>query len=180
MGGPRRIFPLMSALVIDIRPARLSDAGALSDVHDAAWREAYQGIIPAVTLQRMVARRGAAWWRDAIRKRAIQVLEVGGRVVGYASYGIAHNPQRRNAAEIQELYLLPEYQGVGLGARLFSSVMKTIRGKGYSCIMVRALAENERAIAFYERRGGKLVGKTDERLGTRDVDCVWFEFRAAR
>lgn len=170
----------MSALVIDIRPARLSDAGALGDVHHAAWREAYQGIIPSLVLQRMMARRGATWWNDAIRKRAIQVLEVGGAVVGYAAYGRSHDPQRRNAAEIQELYLLPEYQGIGLGGRLFSAVRATIGSKGYSRVMVRALADNGRAIEFYERRGGRMVAKSEERLGGRDIACVWFEFRSAR
>lgn len=170
----------MSALVIDTRPARLSDGDALGDVHYAAWQEAYQGIIPSVVLRRMMARRGAAWWHDAIRKRAIQVLEVGGIVVGYAAYGTSHDPQRRNAAEIQEIYLTPEYQGIGLGSRLFAAVIKTIRAKGYPRVMVRALAANHRAIEFYERRGGRIVAKSEERLGGRDIACVWLEFRIGR
>jgi GNAT superfamily N-acetyltransferase len=170
----------MSALVIDVRPARLSDAGALSDVHYAAWREAYQGIIPSLVLERMVRRRGAPWWRDIMKRRAILVLEVGGDVVGYASYGPAVNEQRRSAAEIQEIYLAPEYQGIGLGSRLFSAVVKTVRAKAYTSLLVRALAENQRAIEFYERRGGKLMARSDERLGGHELACIWFEFALTR
>ena len=34
------------------------DAGALADLHGAAWRHAYAGIIPGVALERMIAARG--------------------------------------------------------------------------------------------------------------------------
>ena len=58
----------MTALVTDVRPARLSDAAELADVYAEAWAEAYSGMIPALVLRRMIARRGATWWRAA-RKR---------------------------------------------------------------------------------------------------------------
>ena len=37
----------MSDLLISIRRAKTEDAAGLSRVFDGAWREAYQGIIPA-------------------------------------------------------------------------------------------------------------------------------------
>ena len=48
----------MSDLLVSIRHAKPDDAPALSKVFDTAWREAYLGIIPGVTLDRMFARRG--------------------------------------------------------------------------------------------------------------------------
>lgn len=168
----------MTSLVIDVRPARTSDAAELADVYAAAWREAYAGIIPALTLEKMIARRGAPWWRAAMKKRAILVLEVGGAVAGYANYAAAAGHARPGAAEIQELYLAPEYQGIGLGLRLFSAACKRIRSRGYGRVLVRALAENERANAFYLRRGGALVARTEEMLGGRSLPCFWYEFRA--
>ena len=178
----------MTSLVIDVRPARAADASELADVYAGAWREAYSGIIPALTLEKMIVRRSAPWWREAVRKRAILVIEVGGAVVGYASFSIlsgggapgrgAPGGSSAGAAEIQELYLLPEYQGIGLGGRLFSAALKRIGGRGYSRVLVRALADNDRANAFYRRRGGKVVARTDESLGGRTLPCAWFEFRA--
>lgn len=168
----------MTSLVIDVRPARLSDAAEIAAVYEAAWREAYSGIIPALTLQRMIVRRGAAWWRDVIKRRAMLVLEVGGAIAGYASFGAAVHRAHPGAAEIQELYLAPEYQGLGLGIRLFSAALTRIRGRGYARVLVRALAENERANGFYARHGGRIVSRSDEMLGGRSLPCIWYQFKA--
>jgi ribosomal protein S18 acetylase RimI-like enzyme len=168
----------MTSLVIDVRPARASDAAQLADVYAVAWREAYSGIIPALTLERMIVRRCAAWWRDVLRRRSILVLDVGGAVAGYASFAPMHGRAQAGAAEVQEIYLRPEYQGIGLGVRLFAAALKRIKARGYARVLVRALADNDRANSFYLRRGGKLVARTEESLGGRTLPCIWYEFRA--
>jgi ribosomal protein S18 acetylase RimI-like enzyme len=168
----------MTSLVIDIRPARASDAAQLADVHAEAWREAYSGIIPALTLERMIVRRSGVWWRDVLGRRPILVLDVGGTVAGYASFAPGNSRGNPGAAEVQELYLRPEYQGIGLGARLFRAVLKRIKARGYARVLVRALADNDRANGFYARYGGKIVARTDETLGGRTLPCIWYEFRA--
>jgi GNAT superfamily N-acetyltransferase len=167
----------MASLVIDIRPARVSDALQLADVHAVAWREAYSGIIPALTLERMIVRRSAPWWRAVLSRRSILVLDVGGTVAGYASFAPAHGRVRPGAAEVQELYLRPEYQGIGLGLRLFSAVLKRVKARGFRRVLVRALSDNDRATGFYTRRGGKLVARSEESLGGKELPCVWYEFR---
>ena len=166
----------MTSLVIDVRHARRSDAVDLAEVYETAWREAYSGIIPALTLEKMIVRRSAPWWREVVGRRTILVLDVGGEIAGYAGIASAR-VKDRSAAEIQELYLAPEYQGIGLGVRLFKAAVKAVREKGYSKMVVRALAENDRAVAFYLRRGGKVWARSEEALGDRKLDCVWFEFR---
>jgi ribosomal protein S18 acetylase RimI-like enzyme len=168
----------MTSLVIDVRPARLNDAAQLSDVYAAAWREAYSGIIPALTLQKMIVRRSAPWWRETMKRRAVLVLEVGGAIAGYSTFAPAAGVSRSGAAEIQELYLAPEYQGIGLGVRLFSAALKRIKSRGYGRVLVRTLAENERANGFYKRHGGRLIARSEETLGGRALPCFWYEFRA--
>src|ERR1700729_2272269 len=54
-------IPTMVETVISIRAARLGDESEIATVHDAAWREAYRGVIPGRELERMIARRGPAW-----------------------------------------------------------------------------------------------------------------------
>ncbi len=168
----------MTALVIDVRPARPSDAIQLADTHAVAWREAYSGIIPAVTLERMIVRRSSPWWRDLLGRRPVLVLDVGGTVAGYASFAPGNSRGHPNAAEVQELYLRPEYQGIGLGIRLFRAVLKRIKARGYSRVLIRALADNDRANDFYLHHGGKVVARTDETLGGRTLPCIWYEFHA--
>ncbi|MYZ47999.1 GNAT family N-acetyltransferase [Propylenella binzhouense] len=168
----------MTALVIDVRKGRPADAEGIADVHAAAWREAYSGLIPAVALERMIVRRSAPWWREAVaKKRGLLVLDVGGKVAGYTTFGAARTRTSATVAEVQEFYLAPEYQGIGLGARLFAGAVKMLRAQGYVRLVIRALAENDRAVTFYERRGGRLVARSEETLGGKALPCLWFEFR---
>lgn len=167
----------MTSLVIDVRPARASDAAQLAEAYSVSWREAYAGIIPAITLERMIVRRSARWWRDVLSRRAVLVLDVDAMVAGYSSFAPARGAAQAGAAEVQELYLRPEYQGIGLGVRLFAATLRRIRSRGYGRVLVRALAENDRANNFYVRHGGRLVARTDESLGGRMLPCLWYEFR---
>ncbi len=106
--------------VVHIRPARLKDATALAAAYEEAWRSAYQGIIPHLSLQRMLARRGLRWWESALRKRTpLLVLDFGGEAAGYVTYGRSRLGRTPFQGEIFELYLHPIYQGFGLGEKLF-------------------------------------------------------------
>ena len=146
----------MSTRTTSIRRAREADIGGLSRVFDAAWREAYRGIIPGVALERLISARGRPWWRSALtRGRPIAVVETGDAVVGYASYGKARSRTLGTDGEIDELYLLPEFQGVGLGRRLFRAVHNDLTDHGLGRLGVWSLEDNIRAGAFYESLGGR-------------------------
>ena len=168
----------MKELVISIRRARTEDAAALSGVFDSAWREAYQGIIPGVALDRMMARRGPRWWLSTIgRGRPLVVLDVAETVAGYVSYGRCRDRSLPAEGEIDELYLAPEYQGVGFGTRLFKCVRNDMTDRGIKRIAVWSLTENERARAFYERLGGKVVAETVDRVAGSTLTKVAYLFR---
>jgi GNAT superfamily N-acetyltransferase len=168
----------MSDLLVSIRHAKPDDAPALSKVFDAAWREAYTGIIPGVTLQKMFARRGERWWRSTVtRGRPLVVLDIGQGIAGYASYGRCRDRSLPADGEIDEIYLLPEYQGIGLGRRLFKAVLNDLRHDGMARVAVWALAENERACAFYEGLGGRSIARVEERIGGTPLAKVAYLFR---
>ncbi|MFV0280045.1 MAG: GNAT family N-acetyltransferase [Rhodoblastus sp.] len=169
----------MVKLLHSIRSARSDDATAIAAVHDAAWREAYNGIIPGKTLASMINRRGPAWWMAAIRGGSrILVLEFDGQVVGYTSFGHNRVAAMPYAGEIFELYLVPEYQGLGFGGRLFAAARQELAAKGYLSTIVWALADNERALRFYENLGGAEVWRATERFGNDIRARVAFGFAA--
>jgi ribosomal protein S18 acetylase RimI-like enzyme len=168
----------MSDLLVSIRQAKPSDAQGLSRVFDAAWREAYQGIIPGIALEKMLARRGLRWWRSTVtRGRPLAVLDIGQGVAGYASYGRCRDRSLPADGEVDELYLLPEYQGVGLGRRLFKAVCNDLRARELHRVVLWALADNERACAFYEGMGGRSVARVEEHIGGARLAKVAFLFR---
>jgi ribosomal protein S18 acetylase RimI-like enzyme len=167
----------MVETVISIRPARLGDETGIARVHDAAWRDAYRGVIPGRELERMIVRRGPVWWRRAIAGGTrLIVLDFADTVAGYASYGRNRMPSLNYGGEIFELYLAPEYQGGGLGRRMFEAAQRDMAAHGYSSFVVWALAGNERAIGFYRRLGGRIVRRAPEQFGTETRERVAFGF----
>jgi GNAT superfamily N-acetyltransferase len=156
----------MSELVIDIRFAAADEAGELADVHERSWREAYAGLLPALALNRMIAQRGAPWWSAALRHRGnILVLDIDSKIAGYATLSRARIGGGGMVGEVRELYLDPLYQGIGFGAQLFGSARQVLNRRGNSRIIVTALEENDRAIAFYRHCGGRLLGRGNTVFG---------------
>ncbi len=165
----------MTTRTTRIRPARPSDAIAISDVHDAAWREAYRGIIPGRELERMVMRRGPLWWRRLLSSRSrVLVLDFEDRVAGYVTFGPSRMRLLPYGGEIFELYLTPEYQGLGFGRRLFTAARQALAEDGFPATLVWSLAPNERAIAFYRRMGGNEVVRRPERIDGVEIERVGF------
>ncbi|MCC5976812.1 MAG: GNAT family N-acetyltransferase [Salinarimonas sp.] len=167
----------MSELVTAIRIAGPADFRGISQTFDQAWREAYRGVIPGIQLERLVQRRGPTWWRLTLqRPRPVAVLEIRKKIAGYACYGRCRDASIPASGEIDELYLRPEYQGLGFGRRLFGSVRADLRARHAGPILVWSLAENERACGFYEAMGGKRVATRDEQVAGTRLTKVAYRF----
>jgi len=169
----------MSTTLIEIRQAKPADAAAVAATHDDSWRSAYQGIIPGTELEKLISRRGPDWWESAIRKGSrIAVLGFGDTLAGYANYGRNRARSLFYDGEIYELYLRPEFQGLGFGRRLFSSARRDLLQSGLKSLVVWALADNDPAVEFYRALGGRAVARSSERFGTRTLDKVAFAWRS--
>lgn len=163
--------------VAQIRYGRPDDAAALAATHEEAWRGAYQGIIPHVALERMIARRGPGWWRKALIKRTpLIVLDFEGEAAGYATFGRSRTRATPYQGEVFELYVRPVYQGLGLGKRLFRGARRRLGDMGHRGTVVWALADNDAGCTFYLELGGKPVAEGVENFGhnaLRKVAFAW-------
>ena len=167
----------MNTLTIDIRKAEPRDAEAIAEVHHEAWRGAYAGIIPHRSLNAMISRRGRDWWANAIRRAAsVLVIEIGGRVAGYATIGRNRARELPQQGEIYELYLRPECQGIGLGSRLFTAARQKLAAHGLKGLVVWALEDNTGALSFYSGIGGRDIAEGVEvfdQKALKKVAFVW-------
>ena len=160
--------------MITVRPARPTDAVALADVFAGSWRNAYTGIIPHAHLNHLIRTRDVAWWQKAIRRDSdILVLEAALTVAGYATLGKSRQSSKYQG-EIYELYLAPVYQGQGLGEYLFEACRLALDERSLNGLIVWALADNDGACAFYDRRGGRAIGEIKEKFGPTSLPKIGF------
>jgi ribosomal protein S18 acetylase RimI-like enzyme len=98
----------------------------------------------------------------------------GDEIAGYANYGKNRAKSLPYAGEVYELYLKPEYQGLGFGRRLFTAAKRDLAQTGLTNMVVWVLSDNEPAVAFYRALGGRTIARSTERFGTKVLDKVAF------
>lgn len=177
--GALALIDRMSTVLIEIRRAKVSDATSVAAAHDDAWRTAYRGIIPGPELEKLVQRRGPAWWDGAIRKGSrVSLFCFGDQIAGYSNYGRNRARSLPYEGEIYELYMRPEFQGLGFGRRLFTAARRDLAQNGMKSIVVWALSDNEPALDFYRALGGRPVARSSETFGTKTLDKIAFAWPA--
>lgn len=156
---------LQSRSEVRVRKGTQRDAAALADLFRQSWENAYRGIIPHLHLESMIQRRDKGWWQNAARgSEGLLVLEVCGKIAGYATFGRARG-RNKLQGEIYELYLAPIYQGLGFGEHLFEAARHALDERRLNGLIIWALADNAAARDFYWRRGGRPVGTTADKIG---------------
>lgn len=76
------------------------------------------------------------------------------------------------SCELKRLYVRPAFRGRGIGARLLDMIIEEARAIGYERMLLDTLPFLTRALAMYERRGFREVGRyNDSPLG----DCIYLE-----
>lgn len=164
---------------MQIRGAKPDDAIALARIYEETWRSTYQGIIPHLHLERMIARRGPRWWYQNLKRGYVMALMTfDGQPQGYASYGSARHAPARSSGEIFELYVTPSFQGVGLGKKLFLAARRDLERRGLRSLVVWTLADNHPACAFYASQGGKRVATAPEDYGSVQLQKIAFTWPA--
>jgi ribosomal protein S18 acetylase RimI-like enzyme len=153
-----------------IRPATVTDASGIALVHVDTWRTAYRGMIPDGYLDSLsYERRGDFWQRsiaDPGNPSFVYVAEADeGQVVGFASAGPPQSEQPDYEGEIWAIYVLKEYQGMGIGRRLVQAVACELQARGMRSMLLWVLKDNAPSRAFYESLGGQLLKEQQFELG---------------
>ncbi len=163
-----------------IREALALDAAAIGRVQVVTWQHTYRGIIDPELLSRLSAAQAAAQWLHwFFHHPADQVCQVvvddRGRVTGYAMGGIARTAKalQKGHAEIQVLYVAPEYQQQGHGREIVRSMARRFDRLGMRSLEIWVLAQNP-ACRFYEKLGGSLTARRQNRLGRQMLPEVCY------
>lgn len=142
---------------ISIRKARIEDTEAIRDVQYRTWLETYPNETYGITRKDITdfffEPPEIAAERRARRQQAINtaprhswVALDGEKVIGFC---IIRKDGQENL--IQALYVLPSYQGKGVGKRLMQEVLDWFGPQKE--VILHVASYNEKAIAFYHALG---------------------------
>lgn len=166
---------------IDIRRARLSDAKDLADLRLVTWRETYPVILPEAVLTAMSAERQRVRLADSINSVspdvAVFCAEIGGNLVAYGVCGPARNGPKGFGGEVQELYVLSDYYGHGIGRAMMARMAMWLASRGYNALFAAVLQQNHAARAFYRRLGGERCGEGKIVMGGKELIQEAFGWR---
>jgi L-amino acid N-acyltransferase YncA len=140
---------------VRVRRASPEDASGIARVYDAAW-QASHAALPVAVGAGMRARAHEASWRDELEveppDRAPWVALMDGRLVGFASGGIARDDDARpGVGEVYQLYVDPVCWRLGIGSSLLRHLVKDLHDRGFEHVQAWVLAGSEPGRAFMKR-----------------------------
>lgn len=143
-----------------IRKATLSDAGGIARVHVDSWIATYKNIVPDTYLNQLTYNVREQLWNENLKADNNYVAEnENGEIIGFADGG-KERLEKYVAfkGELYSIYILPNYQGQGLGSLLIERVVNDLKGKGINSLLIWVLEDN-RSRGFYEKLGGQAVDR---------------------
>ena len=90
------------------------------------------------------------------------VAETGGHVVGYAR---GRNNLDQKRFYLESLYVLPEFQGKGIGTELLKLVENTAQQLNHPVIWLGVMVQNIPSIEWYRKLGFQFVEETPFQMG---------------
>lgn len=167
-----------------VRRAKASDAAAIAALQVRSWKAAYLGIVPDVFLDELAEDAWLERWTDqltAARREGVHQLVStdarDGPPRAVAACGPAMQPTAELTGQLYVLYADPPSWGRGHGGALLRRVHELLAAEGHSGAMLWVAANNDRSIAFYERRGWTKDGETQRE---EVAGAIFDEVRMAR
>lgn len=141
-----------------ISPATAEDMASIATVTVKAWQATFQGILPqaflaGLTIEAQQQRHESLFGSSGV---VYHVAKAAGEIVGFSSGGPNRAPASDEANELYGLYLLPHWQGQGIGRQLLLAVAMQLQTPGRQGLFAWVLTHNPHR-HFYQRCGGQAV-----------------------
>ena len=146
---------------IALRPMRADDADNVAAVHATSWHSAYSGMLTDDFLDNHVVADRQAVWCERLQGPAtapafgIVAEDDEGRLIGFTYVLLHHDPVWGSL--IDNLHVLPEHKGGGIGRRLLQAAAKQLGPEHTQPVFLWVLDANEPAKRFYARMGAEFA-----------------------
>jgi GNAT superfamily N-acetyltransferase len=149
---------------ISIVPLPPNQIDQLIAVAERAWHAHYPGIISVEQIEYMLK---MGYTRqlilNEIERDGVTWLSIadGTNMIGFISAG----PYGAGTMKLHKLYLLPEYQGKGIGAMALATVEQLARSANAHRLVLNVNKQNAKAIRSYERAGWRISEEVTNDIG---------------
>jgi ribosomal protein S18 acetylase RimI-like enzyme len=149
---------------LTVRDATLADVATINDIHVSSRRIAYRGQVSDHYLDvAMPAASLADWQRKLPELLAgagrVLVAQADGEAIGFVA---AFAADEQGSVYINNLHARPDRKGMGVGSTLLAAAAQWARAAGARAMHLKVLETNTPAIAFYESRGWRCVGRASD------------------
>ena len=131
----------------------VADFETVARLGESIWHSHYASIISDAQIDYMLADRYTPeklrLYLDA-KDCWLMLLRISGNAVGYFSYALT---DQLDEMKVEQLYLLPELHGHGLGKTMLNHIEQQARAQGLGTLILQVNKHNAKAIAFYRKAG---------------------------
>jgi ribosomal-protein-alanine N-acetyltransferase len=141
-----------------IRKAFPAEVAALADIAFLAWDKDLRPLLSGAAADRQTEQRRLGREVQAGLDRII-LAEIDGAAVGWCS-------RARGRSYIPYLFVTPLLQNLGIGTLLLMRMESMLELEGFGRVQLDTLADNVRAVSFYQRQGYRIMAlPPEERRG---------------
>lgn len=155
-------------IMFQTRKAVYTDAEAIANVHINSWKNTYKDLLNEKDITNITYENRLALWETVLKMQkedqCTYVILNEEKIVGFVNGGPERTKRFNHDSEIYTIYLLDEFQRLGLGADLLRVFAEDMKAKGNKSILVWVLKQNPSS-KFYERYKAEPIGEEETTIG---------------
>ena len=154
-----------------IQEATLKHAPGIASVLVKTWQQAYKGVIGQAYLDSLDLNKKIERWKNILqtpnsKSQVYVLLNNKDQVVGVYSVGQSRYPEQKFTHELYLIYILPEYQGRGLGRFMFEDIKKKLHALNAQNLCVMVL-QGGPAVGYYQKMGAQIIQEHQTKIGDK-------------
>ncbi len=163
---------------IEIKKPDIQNVAEIIKVNIDTWKTTYRSIVSDEYLDSLNChdeKRIERSIKQIQENNPYLIALVNGKIVGMLTYGKSRADKHKESGEINAIYVLKEYQGNGIGKKLFLEAVNYLVKDSFDSMIIGCLEGNP-SNNFYIKMGGKLEYKTECIIGEKNYIENMFYF----
>jgi len=162
----------------NVREANILDAEKIASIYVTSWRESFSGLVEQEYLDNMTINSRTEVWKGILKKEFCTTLVVedqNSNVIGFISGG-KFRSKKSCDSEIYAIYLLKDYQHLGIGKKLRNALCRLLIRRGFKSLCVWIFKENINNRSFFTK-GSMKIDESEVKIGNQKLEEECFYWK---